>query len=307
MRIPFLLTAALAPAALVAQAPAPAKLNFTQMHKAEAPAIEQLIKDFKPAEAMKKAESLLPAAKPAFDTSNLNASRACSIQFSDLARIYHLAGKSAIAAGYWEKGRDYFLKAQEVAKENHEAIKAAIAPTLEAWKAPVAAARKALEEGGARFKELSAKQPLTPEEEQELKNFQIHQQNIANGEKLNRILQKDADDTRKEADAFQPMIDAAQKAIKDEADEVDKGAKQAQFKGNKEKYFSAILNADNLKNRATKADKLNFLFRVRFHAEGTPLAEKVDSVIDRVRQDQDPFPPAPKAGKAGKGGRRKAK
>jgi hypothetical protein len=301
MRIPSLLSLALVPAALVAQTPEP--MNFTQRFKAESPAIEQLLKEFQPIEALAKAESLLPKDKPVFDKSTVPAGRTSSFQFSDLVRTYHLAGKAAVSSGNWEKGRDYFVKAQELAKENFEQTTVVLTPAIEGWAGPIATAKVALAEGAARFKELGAKQPLTPEEDQELKNFQIHQQNIVNGEKVMGILNQDIKMTKTELDAFGPMIEGSSKSIKAEDEEMVKEIESAKFKGKKDKYLAAVLNPKNLEARATKQDKLNFLFRLAHHAQGTPLAEKVMTAIDKVRKDVDPFfveKPAKKAPKAKK-------
>ena len=306
MRTTYLLTMALVPAALIAQAPASAPapapaavpaaapapaLTFTQRFKAEQGGINQLLKAFQPEEALGKAEALLPAVKPVFDQSSLNAGRNCSFQFSDLARTYHLAGKCAVAFGNWEKGRDYFIKAQVVAKENVDQTTAVVTPTIETWKAPVAAAHQALEEGAARRAELKAKEPRTPAEDVELKNFTVHDDNIAKGEKVMKVLNQDIAGTKTELTAFGPMIDSIKKAIADEKAEMDKEIASKAFKGSREKYLAAILNPKNLETRTTKQDKLNFLFRLQFHCAGTPQAAKVKAVIDRVRADEDPFPP----------------
>ena len=304
MRMTSLLSLAMVPAALVAQAPA-APADFSQRLKTDGPAVEQLLKEFQPLEALKKAEAMLPAAKPVFDTSSVAAGRASSFQFSDLVRTYHLAGKAAVSAGYWEKGRDYFVKAKELAQTNLEQTTAVLTPAMEAWATPMAAAKAALAEGADRLKELSAKQPLTPEEDQELKNFQVHQQNVANGEKITGILKQDIAITKTELDAFLPMIAGSEKAIKSETEEMEKEIASAKFKGKKDKYLVAVLNPKNLETRATKLEKMNFLYRLRFQAEATPFAEKVSTVIEKLRADQDPFAAEKPAKKAA--ARKKAK
>lgn len=290
MRTSSLLTMALVPAALIAQAPAP--MSFSQRFKAEGPAIEQLLKAFQPQEALAKAEQLIPATKPVFDKSNVNAGRASSFQFSDLVRTYHLAGKAAVSAGDWEKGRSYFAKAKEIAQENLDQTTEVLTPAMTAWDAPMATAKKALEEGAARFAELSAKQPLTPEETSELADFNTHKQNLANGAKIGKLLTQDITTTKTERDAFGPMIEGSDKAIAAEKEEMDKEIASKKFKGSREKYLVAVLNDKNLESRATKQEKLNFLYRLQFHCKGTPQAEKVKAVIDHVRLDEAPFPVA---------------
>ena len=67
------------------------------------------------------------------------------------------------------------------------------------------------------------------------------------------------------------------------------------------RYFENQLNfQDNYTSRKTRLEKLNFLFRMRHHVAGTPLEAKVDTIIDRVRADQEPLPPEKKAGKGKK-------
>ena len=312
MRTSLFLTLALMPAALVAQAPtqtpapaatpapapAPVKLAFAQTLKAQQPEIVQMLKAFYPEQALARAEALLPATPPAFDKSDLNAGRNCSIQFSGLARTYHLAARCAGDAGNWEKGLSYLVKAQEVDTENLAQTTAVVTPAIENWKEPVANATKALADGAARLAELTAKTtPLTPEEDTELKNFQVHQKNIANGKLVCSTLGEDITATKKELDAFGPMIKVMEKNIAEEKQEIETGSAAKEFKGSKEKYLAAALNKKNLESRQTKQEKLNFLYRLQFHCAGTPQADKVKDVIDHVRADEDPFPPAAKKGK----------
>jgi hypothetical protein len=295
MRTSSLLSLALVPAALVAQAPAP--MTFSQRFKAEGPVVEQLLKDLQPLEALAKAEAMLPETKPTFNKSDVNAGRASSFQFSDLVRTYHLAGKAAISAGNWEKGRDYFVKARDYAQENFDQTTQVLTPAMDAWKGPLETARKAMDEGAARFTELSTKQPLTPEEDNELKNFQIHKQNLVNGEKITKLLTQDITVTKNELNAFAPMIAGSEKAITDEKTEMDKEIASKKFNGSKDKYLVAVLNPKNLEGRATKQEKLNFLFRVQFHTSNPVQVGKIKAVIDRVRKDEDPFPVAKPAAK----------
>ena len=288
MRISALLTLALAPAALIAQAPAP--LAFSQQWKAQGPILEKLLKDFQPQEALDQAEALLPSVEPVFDKKDVNTVRASSFQFSDLARIYHFAGKAAIAAGRWEKGRDYFIKAKEVAQRDLVQTTQELTAAMDVWKEPVETAKKALQEGAARLAELGGKQPLTPQEDTELRNFQVQQQNVLNGEKLIRVFRKDLAYLKTESDAFPPMVEGVDKSLEAEKTEMDQELASKKYKGGKPAYLAAILNGKNLEIRASKQDKLYFLHRLEILCAGTPQAEKVKAVIERVRLDQDPFP-----------------
>ena len=289
MRTSSLLTLALVPAALMAQTPAP--LAFTETLKAQGPAIEQCLKDLHPQEALVKAESLLPAAQPAFNPKDVNTARASSFQFSDLARTYHLAGRAASAAGDWEKGLAYFIKAKEIAQTNLEQTGLVLNPALDLWKGALETARKTLDAGAARLAELSAKQPLSPREDEELRNFQVEKQNRATGEQYTRIFQQDLAFLRTERDAYVQKVESAQKRIAAEKAAVDKElATNKKLKGRKENYLAAGLTASSLEFCATKEEKIHFLYRLQFLSAGTPLAEKVQAAIERVQLDQDPFP-----------------
>ena len=290
MRTSSLLTLALVPAALIAQAPA--ALTFSQRLATEGPVVEQLLKSFQPEQALAKAEAMLPASQPVFIKTDGTAARGCSFQFSDLARTYHLAGKAAISAGAWEKGRDYFIKAKDTAQENFDQTSAALTPAMAAWDGPMAAAKAALETGAARFAQLSAKQPLTPEETAELGNFTTHKNNITNGTMIHKVFNQDISTTKTERDAFGPMIDGSNKAIAAEKAEMDKVIASKKFKGSREKYLAAVLNAENLASRSTQQEKLNFLYRLQFHCGDSPQAAKVKAVIEHIRLNENPFPVA---------------
>jgi len=151
------------PAPTPAPAAAPAQLTFTQTLKANKPAIEQLLKEFHPEDALAKAEALLPTAAPEFNGIDLRTASASSFQFSDLSRIYHLAAKCAMTDGLWEKGQVYLGKAKETAQSNYDHTAAAYKSSIETWTTAMATANKALTDGAGRIKELEAKQkPLTP-------------------------------------------------------------------------------------------------------------------------------------------------
>jgi hypothetical protein len=334
---------ALVPAALFAQAPAPApaptpapaaapaQLTFTQTLKANKPAIEQLLKEFHPEDALAKAEALLPTAAPEFNGIDLRTASASSFQFSDLSRIYHLAAKCAMTDGLWEKGQVYLGKAKETAQSNYDHTAAAYKSSIETWTTAMATANKALTDGAGRIKELEAKQkPLTPEEETELKglqpkkpadatprfqelngrkeglnpnekielqNFQTHRTNVANGTRVIKSLEGDLKALQSEVAAYSNIVDKNAKTLADEKEELDKKVVDKPFKGDRQKLLIAMLGPKNLEDRTTKDLKLNWLNRLRFLCADSPQAAKVQEVIDRVRADQDPFPPQPKGKK----------
>jgi hypothetical protein len=164
-----------------------------------------------------------------------------------------------------------------------------------------------------RFKDLDAKS-ITAQDQQELAAYKVSQDNLVNGPKTIKTLQENIDATKAEYDLCGPKIEATRKNIADEAEEINKGVAETKVKGKVVKetsgpkydekratYFENVLKTKaNLESRPTKIDKMNYLFRLRHNVAGTPLMSKVDEVIERVRADQDPFPPAPKATKGKK-------
>jgi hypothetical protein len=168
MKIHSLLTMALVPAALVAQTTATP--DYMAVLKAENPGIDAQLKEFRTMEALQKAESLLPASLPTFDKGNPTAAMKSSVSFSGLTRLYLLAAKSSIQAGEWEKGLDFFVKADACAKANYENTKEALTPLIATWSGAVDQAKKFVDENKARIAALATK-TRTPQEEQEFQAF----------------------------------------------------------------------------------------------------------------------------------------
>lgn len=169
MRFNSFLTMAMVPAALVAQSPAAP--DYMSVLKSQTPAVEDLLKDFHPVEALQKAEALLPPALPAFDKSNPGAAMRASISFSGLTRLYLLSAKAAAQAGEWEKVQDFCTKAEASAKANYEGTKEALTPVIDTWTQAIEQAKKAVESGAASVAAIKAKTGRTPQEETEYQAF----------------------------------------------------------------------------------------------------------------------------------------
>ncbi len=120
MRTPFLFPAALVCCALNAQAP----VNLVEAFNREAATINKLIADLHPQEALAKAESLIPAQKPTFDTTNLNTISQSSSNFRGLSAIYKACGNAAASTGDWAKALEYYEKAVATSKEGRDTFKA---------------------------------------------------------------------------------------------------------------------------------------------------------------------------------------
>lgn len=128
MRTPFLVPAALVCCALNAQAP----VNLVEAFNREAATINKLIADLNPQEALAKAESLIPAQKPTFDTTNLNTISQSSSNFRGLSAIYKACGNAAASTGDWAKALEYYEKAVATSKEGRDTFKAQATPQAEA-------------------------------------------------------------------------------------------------------------------------------------------------------------------------------
>jgi len=163
------LTLALVPAALVAQATA--LPDYTGILKTATPGVEDLLKEFRPLEALGKAEALMPATLPAFEKSDAKTSLKTSIAFSGLTRIYFLGAKAAAQAGDWEKAQDFCTKAQACAKLNYEGTREALTPVIASWNAAIDKADTFVKENAERIKALEAKPGRTDQEEVEYQKF----------------------------------------------------------------------------------------------------------------------------------------
>ena len=146
---------------------------------------------------------------------------------------------------------------------------------------------------------------LTPNEQNELAAYKVAQDNLVRGPQIIAAMQKNIDATKAETALSQPRIDSINKNLKDEAEEISKGVAAFKLKGKpvketsgpryeeaRVKYLEAILTTKaNFDSRPKKSDRLNLLFRLRHNLAGSPEGiQKVDEVVERVRNDQDPIP-----------------
>jgi len=259
------------PALLMAQDKAPESL--AQRFRAEAPALDKLLKERDGMAAMAKTDALIPADPLVFDKTSPVTGLASSADFSALMAVYSYAGKAALIAGNWEKALTCFQKAEEIAKTNAAETAAALAPTIEGWKAAVANGKKVMEEGAARKAELKAKAQRDERDEQELKNFEIHENNIRMGPIQVAKIQGSLDGLKTDSEGFAKAIDGVQKSLVEEKENLTK------FKNDKAKYVAAVYNPKNMALRQKEEDKLNFLVRLVFL---DPKNQKIQAEMDRL-------------------------
>lgn len=257
--------------------------SLTDRFKVESPAINQLIASFETAQALAKAEALLPPVKPTFDKSSPQAGLASSQNFSTLMACYSLAGKAAVTGGDWTKALDYFHKAQDIAVENSTETTALLTPVIDNWSKAVDTAQKSLTDGAARRAELQAKATRTPSEETELKNFQIFEDNTKKGPMVIQNLKGNLDGLKSDSEGFTGVIEGVEKSLKAETEQLQ----GAPFKGDKVKYVAAVMNTSNLAARTTKGDKIAFLNRLLFL---DPASKKTQHQLDIVMGKAAPEP-----------------
>jgi len=247
------------PALLVAQAPAP---TLSQRLKADTPAVEALTKAFKYQEALAKAETMIPATRPEFVKGDPRKGFESSQEYSSLMAIYSQCGKLALLGGDWAKGKDYFAKAQEVAKANHSNFTEVAGPLTQTWQKAMEDSSKALQDNAARRKEVEAKggKDLTAQDQEVLNAVAVWENNLKNGGKVVKQLQDHSEGLRKDAEAFSKPIEGVDKDIKAEADTLASD----KFKGDKAKYVAAVLNTPGNFALPTQADKVKLLYRLVF-------------------------------------------
>jgi len=278
----------------MAQAPAPA-LSLGDRVKAERPAIEKLMAELNYPEAMKRAEVLLPAAKPVFDkTDNQTMVRSCST-FLDAAEAHRLALETADAAGAWEKALDYARTAKALTAECYAGVKEPFGQAVAYYTQSGVRAKQVLEENDARIKELKAKTILDPGERQELDLAIGVEKEVGDSAKWVKFFQTYLDVTKRESETYVPMVKVMEDKLKGEADQV---ADYKAGKGETTKWVDAVISTPAyMEAQGDKAGKARWLYRL---ATLDPENKKVQHQLDVLNGRASG--PAPKPVKKGKKG-----
>jgi hypothetical protein len=290
MRKAAFLTLLLVPAALVAQAPAQ---SLGERVKVERPAIEQLMAELKFPEALKRAEALLPPTRPVFDkTNNQTLVQSCAANL-DLAQANRLAAEAADSAGAWEKALDYAKTAKSLAVESYAGVKEPFSQTVTYYTQLEARAKQVLEENDARIKELKAKTNLDAGDRQELDLALGVEKEVVDDAKWVKFFQTYLDVTKRESEAYDPLVKLMEEKLKNEADQI---ADYKAGKGDKAKWVEAVISSPAyLEAQGDKAGKARWLYRL---ATLEPENKKVQRQLDILNGNA----PAPKPGKKGKKG-----
>lgn len=321
MRTSVLIPAALVCCALNAQAPT----NLVEAFNREAANINKLIAGFQSQEALAKAESLIPAQKPTFDTSNLNTISQSSSNFRGLSAIYKACGNAAASAGDWTKASEYYEKALAISKEGRDAfktqanaqagealekIKSGYALTKEQWgklrpelvareaeylklKADLEAMPKRTKDQDENLKELIE---VLPKLQSDIKTnddkIKLFENAIRQNEGVMASVQemsKDLDQAVAKAEADAKGISEKIQAQKGEIDTFNAGLlkknKRAKILGNKNWADAVMAGKDNFAGK-TPVEQSNLLHRLLVLDPGNKAAEKA---LQNVKQGRDPF------------------
>lgn len=338
MRFASALSLAMIPAALVAQAPE----TLAQRFEKEAPAVNGLIKEFKAKDAMAKAEALIPAQRPVFTLAkpdSFNEGRAAIY-------LYRLWANTAVSAGQWEKAKEIQTQRLEAAKALQADLLKAIGPVEEVWTKAVTEGKDYIGKNAARkfelekkvapvreeIAEINAGKKKKPTDKKELEAFnarlaeaqktdqeiqqitaalKVHQDNIANAQKVLPTFNELKNDAAKEVKDGETALAQVAEKITVQKGEIDKfntelteKYKKAKQKktvvGNKDWVDAVINGKESITGLATPQDQVGFVNRLLVLDAGNAKAQKV---LDNVVAGKDPFfveKPAKKSGKKSK-------
>ncbi|HJV48954.1 MAG TPA: hypothetical protein VJ549_06740 [Geothrix sp.] len=289
MRTPAFLSCILLPAALMAQAP-----SLGDRVKAERPVVEKLMADLNYPEARKQAEALLPATRPVFDKKD-NTTLVQSVAANlDMAEALRLAAEAADSAGAWEKALEYAKTAKSLAVECYEGVKVPFEQTVAWYKQSGVRAKQVLDENADRIKELKAKSVLDAGERQELDLAGGVEKEVVDSAKWVKFFQTYIDVTKRESEAYDPLVKVMEDKLKSEADQV---ADYKAGKGEISKWVEAVVSSPAyLEAQGDRAGRARWLYRL---ATLDPENKKVQHQLDILNGKAVAAPPA-KPGKKGK-------
>jgi hypothetical protein len=156
-----------------------------------------------------------------------------------------------------------------------------------------ARAKQVLEENDARIKELKAKTNLDAGDRQELDLALGVEKEVVDDAKWVTFFQTYVDVTKRESEAYDPLVKLMEEKLKNEADQI---ADYKAGKGDKAKWVEAVISSPAyLEAQGDKAGKARWLYRL---ATLEPENKKVQRQLDILNGNA----PAPKPGKKGKKG-----
>jgi len=294
MRLFAIPAALLAVPMLVAQAP-PQEVSLGQRLRTERPEIERLIAELQAREALQRAETLLPANRPAFDKKNLQTQWASHFHFLELSQAYYLAFKAAEAAGYWEKALEYIRAAQATAEENYASVKEPFGQAPEAFKREaqrlresIVNTRQMLKDNQVYIQSLREKPNKDDGDRQQLELVAAEERNIPETEKRALENERLASQfpaylaaAKQDSERYQPFVAYMEQRIKDQEAQI---AEYKAGKGDKNKWVEAIIaNPHTLDALTEKRDRIAFLYRLHFlDPENKKVQRQIDLMLGRA-------------------------
>lgn len=257
MRNLTLTALALIPAALVAQAPAPAFSDTLRVTSIE---VDKLLKEFKAREAAEKMAAILPASLPAWDKGSPNAQLNSYNAYRGYAYAYHLAAKAADAAGNWERAMELHGLSRDTAKTNADNVKEFFPLIVRFYNDQAANSRRTLDENADFIKGLREKANPDEGDKQQLSLIKGEETAIENNKKSAEIFNGYIDTAKKEADYYGKFVEEQDLHIKDQVDQLDK----YKFKNDKVKFVEGIMSSKTFLDQQfpEKADKVRYLYRL---------------------------------------------
>jgi hypothetical protein len=319
--------------ALVAQAPAPADL--AKRFNDELPGINQMLKSFQSQEALAKAETLVPAERPAFNGANLQTIGQSLDNAQGLMSLYRLWANVASESGQWEKALDIQQKRLKTAQAIKADLDKAQAPIAAQWEKAAKDSQDYITQNTPRQEELQAalktlktdvdavnaktvkldakgmedlkariaKAPeMQHEAEQITAALPIHKQNLATAPKVTKAL----GENRKEVEALvkgaEEGVAKAKEILGSQNDEITKFnteqvMKKVKIVGKKNWVDAVMRNPENVTKLSGPQAQAAFLNRLLVLDAGNAGALKA---LDNLKQGKEPFAKAAKKGGAKK-------
>jgi hypothetical protein len=266
--------------ALIAQAPAAAP-TLGQRLAQERPAITKLMEAFDFPQAQARIEALLPAERPAFDTSSVRGLTDSARTYLDLCQAYFLAFQAADGNGNWEKGLDYLNKAVETAKDNVAKGKDGFTEQRDYYAGKAKIFKDMQDKNADAIKILQSKQKLEDYEENSMKIIQDWEKNRAESEKWAKYFQYNLDVANTTVTSFEKFAGLQDKKIKDQHSDIEsyKG-----HPGDKVKWVDAVIsNKAYLAAYPEKADKVALLYRLKvLDPENRKVANTLDVILGKA-------------------------
>jgi hypothetical protein len=226
-------------------------------------------------EAMKRTEALIPAARPTFDKKDNTTLVASCVANLDMAEALRLAAETADSAGVWEKALEYAKTAKSLAVESYTGVKEPFGQTITYYAQAGARAKQVLDENADRIKELKSKSVLDPGERQELDLALGVEKEVVDSAKWVKFFQTYVDITKRESEAYDPLVKVMEDKLKGEADQV---AEYKAGKGEVTKWVDAVVSSPAyLEAQGDKAGKARWLYRL---ATLDPDNKKVQHQLD---------------------------